>query len=120
MFDVKLDLSGLDNALEQRGMEPGGEVQRFVDSEVIRLCDPYVPMDTGTLKTSASVATDIGSGEVVYETPYARTMYYNPDLNFQGKDFTPGRGAFWAERMAADHLQDIVDGAAKIAGGKPG
>lgn len=115
MFDVKLDLSGLDNALEQRGLEPGGEVQRFVDQSVLNLSDPYVPFDTGVLKTSGYVATDIGSGEVVYETPYARKMYYNPQFKFQD---APMRGAFWAERMLADRLDDIVDGAAKIAGGK--
>lgn len=115
MFDVKLDLSGLDSALERRGLEPGGDVQRFVDESVIRFCELYVPMDTGMLIDSAPMSTDIGSGEVVYETPYARKMYHNPQFNFQG---APMRGAYWAERMAADHLKDIVDGAAKIAGGR--
>ena len=117
MFDVELDLSGLDSALDRRGLGLGGEVQRFVDSEVLRLCEPYVPMDAGVLKTSGSVSTDIGSGEVIYETPYARKVYYDPDLNFQGG---PMRGALWAERMWVDHGDDIVQGAAKIAGGRKG
>lgn len=120
MFDVELDLSRLDSALDRRGLGLGGEVQRFVDSEVLRLCEPYVPMDTGVLKTSGFVSTDIGSGEVIYETPYARKMYYNPDFEFQGKNDTPARGALWAERMWADRGDDIVQGAAKTAGGRKG
>lgn len=115
MFDVKLDLSDVDAMLEKRGLLPGGEVQKFIDQSVLDLSRPYVPFDTGVLSDSGDTSTDIGSGQVIYETPYARKMYYNPQFNFQG---APMRGAFWAERMLADRLDDIVEGAAKIAGGR--
>ncbi len=115
MFDVKLDLSDVNTMLKKRGLEPGGAVQQFIDDSVLNYARPYVPFDTGILSDSGDMSTDIGSGEVVYQTPYARKMYYNPQFNFQS---APMRGAYWAERMIADRLDDIVDGAAKIAGGR--
>ena len=40
--------------------------QKFVDSEVLRLSDPYIPMQSGMLKTSGILGTTIGSGEVIW------------------------------------------------------
>lgn len=114
-YDCTLKLSGLRHTLEQRGLTPGGAVQKFVDSEILRLADPYVPFRTGILKDSGLINTVIGQGEIVYATPYARRMWYHPEYSFSG---APMRGAFWAERMWADHGDEIVQGAAQLAGGK--
>ncbi|MBS7363911.1 MAG: hypothetical protein KIH03_08885, partial [Paludibacteraceae bacterium] len=38
--------------------------QKMLDSDIVRLTAPFVPMDTGTLMRSAQLATDYGSGEV--------------------------------------------------------
>jgi len=107
----------IQKSIAKRGLEAQGRVQQFIDSEVLRLCDPYVPMDTGHLKGSGTRHTRIGSGRVIYKTPYARRMYYNPQYNFQG---APMRGAYWFERMKANHKEEILKGAAKIAGGRAG
>jgi len=101
--------------------------QMFVDSEVLRLSDPYIPMQTGMLKKSGILGTVIGSGEVVWNAPHARYHYYgklmvgrapkiltNIDLKYHG---APMRGAFWFERMKADKKSQILDGARKLAGG---
>lgn len=113
-YDCELDLSGLKDILKERGLEPGGAVQAFVDSEIIRLADPYVPFRTGALKDSAILNTVIGQGEIVYATPYVRRMYYHPEYNFNG---APMRGAHWVERMWADHGDEIIRSAAQMAGG---
>lgn len=75
-YDARLDLSALLDALEKRGLTPGGRVQKAVDEAVIRYCDPKVPFRTGTLKHSAITASAIGDGMIVYATPYARYLYY--------------------------------------------
>lgn len=62
--------------LTARGLEPGGRVQQAIDNAVIRYCMPYVPFRTGTLATSPFRASPPGSGKVIYETPYARYLYY--------------------------------------------
>lgn len=73
--------------------------QSKFDTEVLRLCDKYIPMDTGILKNSAQIATDIGSGQIVWNTPYAHKVYY-----YTGK--TNGlRGRNWGERCKADNKQ---------------
>ena len=63
-------------ALMQRNFELGGVVQKAIDNAVIRYCGPYCPFETGTLANSPYRSSQIGSGEVIYNTPYARYLYY--------------------------------------------
>lgn len=101
--------------------------QSFVDSEVLRLSEPYTPFQQGMLRNSGIFGTVIGSGEVVWNSPYARYLYYgkvmvgrapkkviDKSLQFHG---APMRGAFWFERMKRDKGQSILNKAAIIAGG---
>lgn len=113
-FDCVLDLPSAEEILRERGLDEGGAVQKMIDSEIIRRCDPKVPFRTSMLKDSAQIATVIGSGIIVYDTPYARRMYYNPQYHFNG---APERGAYWATRMWAEEGDDIVRMAAALAGG---
>lgn len=83
--------------------------QRVVDSEVLRYNDPYVPFRDGILEKSGTLNTTIGSGEVVYSTPYARRWYYE-NANFQG---APMRGNYWFEKMKGFHKDDILRSAGK-------
>ena len=114
-FDLKVDvdLSGLDEELQQR-LGLMSDAQKFVDSEFIRLTDPYVPFRTGATKDSALTNTVIGTGLITYATPYVRRIWSHPEFNFNG---APMRGAYWAQRSWADNGDDIVRGAAQIAGG---
>ena len=100
--------------IKSRGLDDGGEVQKFIDSECLKLCEPKVPKDTGALIQSGIINTVIGSGEIKYSTPYARRWYYR-DANFQE---APERGTYWFERMKAQYKKQILDGAKKIAGVK--
>ena len=98
-------------ALKKRGLEDGGRVQQYIDNQVLRLCEPKIPKDTGALIASGKIHTQIGSGEVKYRTVYARRWYYMP-AKFQQ---APERGNYWFERMKQQHKQHILDGAKKIA-----
>ena len=102
------------------------EAQTFVDSEVLRLCDPLTPMRSKALILSGTLATDVGSGLVQYNAPYARYQYYGKlmighapkkltdiDLTYEG---APQRGALWFERMKANDAKAILKGAGKIVG----
>ena len=90
--------------IEKRGLDNSGMAQQFIDSEVLRLCDPYVPKDTGALIDSGIINTQIGSGKVKYRTPYARRWYYMP-ADFDG---SPQRGNYWFERMKAQGGKDTI------------
>ena len=98
--------------IKSRGLGEGGEVQKFIDTQCLQLCEPKVPKDTGALIQSGIINTVIGSGQVKYSTPYARRWYYM-EANFQG---APERGTYWFERMKAQYKDQILDGAKKIAG----
>ena len=100
--------------VKKRGFGIGGQVQRYVDSEVLRLCEPYVPRDSTALIRSGTNNTNIGSGKVIYNTPYARKWYYT-EAHFQG---APKRGTRWFERMKNEGgAMSILQGVARIVGG---
>lgn len=103
--------------LSKHGLDEGGEVQRFIDTQCLELSENKVPKDQSTLIQSGIANTQIGSGEVKWATPYARRHYYHPEYNFSE---SPERGAYWFERMKQQHKDAILAGAAKIAGGKSG
>lgn len=89
--------------------------QKFVDSEVLRLCEPYIPLLTGTLIKSGILGTDVGSGEVAWIAPYAKAQYYKGRAPGTS-NFGPLRGRFWYERMKEVKGKQIIDGAKKLVG----
>ena len=128
-----------DDLLVAYGLERGGRVQKVIDQKVIDYCKPYTPASPDrTLQSSAQMSTKIGSGEVIWNTPYAHYQYmgivYGPNIPIiqdgvlMGYFSPPGRpkhptdreltydqernhlaGAYWFERMKADRLNDILD-----------
>ncbi|MDE7364373.1 MAG: minor capsid protein, partial [Ruminococcus sp.] len=80
--------------------------QKYIDSEVLRLSDPYVPKKEGKLKESGTEGTVIGSGKIEYIAPYGKPQYYtNAGRGKEGMNNTGSkkglRGKFWFERMKA-------------------
>ena len=88
MFEIKarlIDALSPDDLLASVGMDDGGRIQQIVDQRVIDYCQPYVPASPDrTLEFSAQTATRIGSGRVIWNTPYAHYMYqglvYGPNI----------------------------------------
>ena len=113
-FLLKSFMYNVEQVLKDRGLENGGKVQKFIDSDVLRLCENKVPKDTNNLIESAIANTQIGSGDVRYRAPYARRWYYMP-AQFQG---APERGNYWFERMKQQYKNQILEGAKKVSGAK--
>lgn len=112
-------------------------VQKFVDSECIRLMVPYTPMRNGILMKNAVLGTKIGSGRIFYTSPYARFQYYGKVMvsSVTGSPFArkgeskvltnkglvystalhPKAQRLWFEAMKAEKKQQILRGAAAIA-----
>ena len=128
--------------IKRCGTGEGGRVQVAVDAAVIRYSFPYVPFDEGVLAGSANTGTKIGSGEIVYDTPYARYLWYgeiygpNFPITENGvvvgfrsppEKFPTGRkiqynkdknhlaGSHWCERAMADHKDDVLKEAQNAA-----
>jgi len=90
--------------------------QVFVDSEVLRLSEPYTPLLTSMLIKSGTLGTVPGEGVVSWIAPYARKRYYTPRKS--PSTTGPLRGPFWFENVKAVHGRSILAGAKKIAGGE--
>lgn len=113
------------------------DVQKFIDSEVLRLMVPYTPMRNGILMKVAVLGTKIGSGRIYYNSPYARYQYYgrlmvssvtgsayarqgeskvltDKDLQYD-KTRHPKAQRMWFEAMKSDKKEQILRGAAAIA-----
>lgn len=93
----------------KRNLEKDGKAQRFLTHEIRRLSDPYVPMDTGTLKNTA--VEDVDS--ITYIQPYAAVQWYNNKGNGL-------RGKMWCIRMWQDRGREIVKSVANYVGGRVG
>lgn len=113
MFDYNME-----TVLKNHGLNTGGAVQKYIDSEVLRLSEQFVPKDSGELISSGIRNTKLGSGEVVYSTPYARRWYYrNTTNNGEPVKFNeaPRRGSYWFERMKQQYKNQILAGAQREA-----
>lgn len=92
------------------------KAQRWLDNEVLKDCQPYVPMRSGNLMDSGVTGTTIGSGEVVYTAPYARRMYYGTHFNFS-KAKHPQACAQWFEKSKSVNKDKWREGVQKIVKG---
>lgn len=104
-MNIKFNINAkLDNLIDKARMN---EAQIFFTNEVARLSDPYIPMDTGTLKNSKYIKKD----SITYNTPYARRQYYE----HKGSGL---RGREWDKRMLSDRGTELFESVAKKIGGK--
>lgn len=122
---VSIDINAK-KILASRGLGASNKVREYLASEIVRLSDPYVPMQQGMLKNQRQIASD--GSQIVYTQPYAHYQYYGevygPNYT-NGKRFwsgdapkkptgraltysgAPMRGARWTERMLADKKHEI-------------
>ena len=134
-----------DDILAMLGLDDGGRVQQIIDQRVIDFSLPYVPASPDrTLEFSAQASTEIGSGQVIWNTPYAHYQYmgivYGPNFPIikdgmlmgffsppkkcpTDRELTydtsqnPMAGPRWFDRMKADRMNDILDEARKAVKG---
>lgn len=118
---IELKLDPLVKMEAKRHLNDTG--RKKVASEVKRLCEPYVPWDSGNLARTAQVLTD----GVLYVQPYAAVQYYtNAGHGKQGltkqsaHNYKCLRGAYWDKRMMADKGDELNKSIASFCGGKAG
>lgn len=140
MFTVILDTKALSDVVNS--FDAGGATQRFFTSELMRLSDNYVPMDSDVLKSSAKMNYD--GTAIIYDSPYARYHWYGRlmvdpitgkgaffkegygfwsrpntakvlterELEYQG---APLRGSHWAERCFVDNQDYFINSTVEFA-----
>ena len=63
-----------------------------------------VPKNTGELERSGFVRVSKSRFQIIYDTPYARRLYWHPEYKFR-KDKNPNAGGLW--------MQPYIDGEKK-------
>lgn len=111
--------------LKERGLGGDHRAQVYLASEVKRLCEPYVPMQSGTLKNTAVIAPDGSS--LTYVQPYAHYQYAGQVLagrapkqpNGKALTYSGGglRGPQWDKRMMADKSRELTSNLQEYIGG---
>ncbi|MCQ2486127.1 MAG: minor capsid protein [Clostridia bacterium] len=101
-FNVKSTLkeSGIKSDIESKIQQQ----QKYFDALVLQDSNYFIPIKTGTMEKSSQINTRLGTGEIVWRTPYARRQYYDyhkppyqPNPNACGKWFEAAK-ARWLEK----------------------
>lgn len=80
--------------------------QAPLDSMVLADSNYFVPLKTGTLQKSAIINSRIGSGLIVWVTPYARRLYY--EYEKPEHQINPNACSKWFEAAKARWLDKWV------------
>jgi hypothetical protein len=102
-FNVQLELGHIQSQIE----EAVDAAQMQLDQEVLKDSNYFIPKDTGELERSSLRASQIGKGKLVWDTPYARKLYHNPQYNFS-KDTNPNAQGLWFEAAKAWFISDWI------------
>lgn len=115
---VKLEMKGAEQILREQGLGKGGDVQRFLTSEVNRRLGKYMPHRSGALETKLKYIRSDTEIEVL--GPYAKYQYYGKAMEGQPpkvvtsrdleytKDFNPLAGPRWEKRMMAAEGEQLL------------
>lgn len=103
---IKASLELPKDLVKSVGLDEGGKVQKYIDSFVLYHSEPYVPGKH--IHDSGIVATKIGSGKVIWDTPDANYLYEGKlmvdPITLKGAFFAPDYG-FWSR----PNTQKIMD-----------
>ena len=96
MARVEINMQQILNRINQAN----DEGRRIVTEEFVKDANYYVRQDTGDLKTSAIRHSDFENGKAVWNTEYARKVYYTgrPVL-----DRNPNASLMWAHKAHMQH-----------------
>ena len=69
---IKFDVGKVAARIEDASKKAIGELAGQIRDD----CNIYCPEDSGELIRSSEIHSDIPNGKIVWQTPYARNMYY--------------------------------------------
>lgn len=106
---MQIDMQFNGNDLLRRFERRRDTAQVWLDSEILRSTEPFVPMDQGDLIGSGVRGTVPGSGLIVYNSPYAHYQYMDnrgtADTDVTGQEVS---AAFTGHRKIGDAAQDYI------------
>lgn len=98
-FKVKVDIDT--NKLQSKRKNATKGAQMQLDQDILKDSNYYAPQDESHLINSSIRASQVGKGKLVWDTKYARKLYFNPQFNFS-KDKNPNAQGLWFEAAKAN------------------
>jgi len=96
--NVRSNLTGV----RRRANELVGLGQYALANQVHADSNLYAPMKSTDLRNQSNVSAD--NKQIIYNTPYARRLYYNQFVNYT----TPGTGPKWDQKAKSIHKNDWI------------
>lgn len=98
---IRVNIRNVDRQLRQHM-----ETAKFaLSQQVLKDSNEYIPADTWELRNSSLTASKPNEGKLIWNTPYARRMYYGMNYNFS-KDKNINASAEWFEKAKSVHKKD--------------
>ena len=107
MANVEVTLDKNEIILRVKKMQ--GKATEIISNELLKDSNYFAREDTGELIRSSIRASRLEEGELIWDTPYAKRMYYvgNPS-----KDTNPNASLMWAQKAAdknKEKYQRMID-----------
>jgi hypothetical protein len=94
------------NEIIQQKQGNFSKAQFMLDQQVAKDSNYYAPEDVGTLQDSVLLYSRFGSGQLTWNTEYARKQYY--ELENKSKDKNPNARMKWFEVAKSEKKDDWV------------
>lgn len=111
---MKITLDMNTQRLASRLHADADQAQIVLDTQVLKDSNYYVLMDQRYLSSSAIRASEPGSGQVVWDMPYARKRYYT--VANISRDSNPNATIKWFEVAKSIHKNEWILISAKAGG----
>ena len=110
---IRVDIKPVSQIVQDKGLSPSGDVQRFHTNNVLRRIQKYMPYRTGTTIKVMIAQTDTSKPEIVLDVPYAKYLYYGKAMEGRApkrvtdrdlvytKTKNPHAGPFWDRSLVA-------------------
>lgn len=102
-IETKTDFSNIKNIFEKTS-----NVNILLSQQVLSDSNYFIPKDEGILEQSSKIHSNFEKGELVWKTPYARRLYWNPQFNFS-KDVNPHASGLWFEVAKAKNIDSWIE-----------
>ena len=115
-YAFKCDFN-LDKCIKALGLEDKGRIQQTVNETFLKGVEPYTPFETGLLKDSARLHSDLRFGKIIWNAENkARRLYYGEEeWNWSNGGVQEGglRGPYWAERYMQNGGREEIEKAVR-------
>lgn len=103
IFTFNMKKPCLQNLIDENALHT---VQVKLDAKILADSNYFCPLKQGVLQKSGIMQTVLGSGRLIWRTPYARKQYYCPYNHARSNN--PNATPKWFETAKARHLKEWV------------